>query len=101
MSIGIGRRKNTSVWYATAMRIGSRIVKAVMSGADRELDTIRFWHPVNQLPTPGIPLRLRLSNGDVINGTRPEYIERRDAQDLGYRDSKDRVLTNVREWAIR
>jgi len=59
------------------------------------------WNNALNLPSPGIPLKLRLFNGDVINGIRPSYIENRNVDDLGYRDEQDRPVLNVKEWSIR
>ena len=60
-----------------------------------------IFHPVNRLPTPGIPLLVRLDDGSVIEAIRPSYIVDRRQSDLGYRSMEGGVLLNVTEWAIK
>lgn len=59
------------------------------------------WIDVRQLPSPGIPLKLKLSTGEIIDGVRPSYIESRENDDLGYRNCEDDIVLNVVKWAIR
>lgn len=60
----------------------------------------RVWFPVRRLPTPQIPLKLKLDTGEIIDGVRPSYIASYGESDLGYRDSADNILFNVVSWAI-
>jgi len=64
------------------------------------LNNEQHWNPAAHLPTPNIPLIVRLSNGDQVNAVRPKYVTSREAGDLGYRDSDGNVLMNVKEWSI-
>lgn len=63
-------------------------------------DRKMVWHPARRLPTPRIQLKLRLDNGEIINGWRPSYIASYGEDDLGYRTANDEVLLNVLEWSI-
>ncbi len=58
------------------------------------------WHPAKKLPTPRIPLRMRLDDGSIVEGIRPSYIVKYSTDDLGYRDSFGDALMNVVEWSI-
>lgn len=60
-----------------------------------------LFHPVDHLPTPTIPLLVRLDDGQVIEAIRPGYIVDRRQLDLGYRTMDGGVLLNVTEWAIK
>lgn len=60
-----------------------------------------IFHPVDHLPTPGIPLLVRLDDGQVIEAIRPGYIVDRRQSDLGYRTMDGLVLLNVTQWAIK
>ncbi len=60
-----------------------------------------LFHPASRLPTPGIPLLVRLDDGSVIDAIRPGYIADRQRLDLGYRTMEGGVLLNVTEWAIK
>jgi hypothetical protein len=64
-------------------------------------NTTRLWHHYRVLPTPGAPLRLRLSNGEEVDGVRPSYVESRDQNDLGYEAVDGQKLIEVVEWSIR
>ena len=63
-------------------------------------DRKMVWHPARRLPTPRIPLTLRLDTGEIIEGWRPSYIASYGEHDLGYRTADDEVLLNVTEWSI-
>ena len=79
----------------------ARYVSDIILKIKNYLDDRRLvWHPVRRLPTPRIPLKLRLDTGEVIEGWRPSYIASYGEHDLGYRDSADNILLNVVEWAI-
>jgi hypothetical protein len=56
------------------------------------------WHPANTLPTPGTPLLLELTDGTVIEGTRPQCVASRNQDDLGYVDNLGKPVVVVR-WA--
>lgn len=60
-----------------------------------------LFHPADRLPTPGIPLLVRLDDGSVIEAIRPSYIADRRQSDLGYRTTDGGVLLNVTQWAIK
>ena len=60
----------------------------------------RLFHPASKLPTPGIPLIMRLDNGEEIKGVRPKYISSYNDDDKGYVDNKGHAVLNVTEWAI-
>ena len=60
-----------------------------------------LFHPADHLPTPTIPLLVRLDDGQVIEAIRPGYIADRRHSDLGYRTMDGGVLLNVTEWAIK
>ena len=60
-----------------------------------------LWHDVTRLPTPGIPLRLRLDDESELNGIRPNYVDSYNAQFKGYHDMKGNQLHNVKLWAIK
>lgn len=47
------------------------------------------WNPPTQLPTPNIPLLLKLTNNYTLKGIRPNYIASRNEGDLGYRLQSD------------
>lgn len=57
------------------------------------------WHPARHLPTPRIPLKVRLDSGEIIDAMRPGYIVKYDLDDLGYRDKEGNRVDPV-EWAI-
>ena len=59
------------------------------------------WNKALYLPSPGIPLLLKLEDGSVIEGVRPLHIVSRKEGDLGYRDSSDMPVLNVIQWSIR
>ena len=61
----------------------------------------RLWHHYRRLPTPGIPLKLRLSDGTEVDGVRPSYVESRDDDDLGYTTVDGQKAKGVLEWSIR
>lgn len=65
------------------------------------MDDIRIYHPATTLPTPGVPLKIKLSTGEVIDGVRPRYISSRSDNDLGYETHGGEKILNPREWAIR
>jgi hypothetical protein len=58
------------------------------------------WNLVRRLPTPGIPLKLRLDTGEIIDGVRPSYIASYKDDDLGYRTADGVKILNVVEWSI-
>jgi hypothetical protein len=58
------------------------------------------WNPAHRLPTPGIPLKLKLATGDIIDGIRPSYIQSYGLKDLGYKDSSGGSVQSVEFWAI-
>jgi hypothetical protein len=58
------------------------------------------WNLVRRLPTPGIPLKLRLDTGEIIDGVRPSYIASYKEDDLGYRTADGVKILNVVEWSI-
>lgn len=62
--------------------------------------TTRLWHHCRALPTPGVKLMLRLSDGEELVGVRPRYIESRDDHDLGYETLTGDRVRNVVEWSI-
>ena len=77
------------------------VVPEIIQKIENYLDSHTVtWHPVQRLPTPMIPLRLRLESGEVITGSRPSYIASYSEHDLGYRDSSGQTLFNVVEWTI-
>ena len=61
----------------------------------------RLFHPASQLPTPGIPLIMRLDTGEEVQGIRPKYIGSYSDDDKGYVDTKGKPILNVTEWAIK
>lgn len=66
----------------------------------QEVDLVTWFKPTT-LPTPGVPLLLKLNDGEVIEGIRPNYISSRTDQDQGYRDLKGNRLDKfIMEWAI-
>lgn len=67
----------------------------------RELVTVNKWNDKHNLPSPGIPLKLKLKSGEIIDGVRPSYIENRNCDDLGYRDELNNVVTDVVSWSIK
>lgn len=63
---------------------------------------IRLWHDIRQLPTPGIPLMVRIRDGREVEAVRPGYVESRDAEDLGYRTvTGEPVGADAVSWSIR
>lgn len=60
----------------------------------------RLWHHSRKLPSPGVPLLMRLSDDQVIEGVRPSYIANYDMNDLGYKDNTGCRVDPV-EWSIR
>jgi hypothetical protein len=60
-----------------------------------------IFHSVSYLPTPGIPLLVKLDDGSIVDAIRPSYITDRRQSDLGYRTPNGDVLSNVVEWAIK
>lgn len=64
-------------------------------------DELRVWHPASNLPTPGIPLVVRLDDGTEVDAIRPYYVASYSA-DPDYRTySTGNRLKNVREWSIK
>ena len=61
----------------------------------------QHMNPVEHLPTPNIPLILKLSDGTEVEGMRPKYVVSRQEGDLGYRDVDGKTLMNVISWSIR
>jgi hypothetical protein len=58
------------------------------------------WHTAAFLPTPGIPLWLKTLDGAVIKGIRPDYVESRSQDDLGYVDESGASVV-VEWWAYQ
>lgn len=78
-----------------------RYVSDIIDKIKNYLDDRKMvWHPARRLPTPRIQLKLRLDNGEIIDGWRPSYIASYGEDDLGYRTANDEVLLNVLEWSI-
>lgn len=76
-------------------------IENVMEKIKNYLDDRQMtWHPAKKLPTPRMPLRIKLDDGQVVDGIRPGYIAKYDMNDLGYRDLDGKVLMNVAEWSI-
>lgn len=100
MWIGIAREKSTEKCYAIAtacrIRIGEKACLLVKDITKMK----RLWHRSQKLPSPGVPLLMRLSDGTLIEGTRPRYIANYKEKDLGYRDSHDNRV-DPEEWSIR
>lgn len=65
------------------------------------MDQDRLFHPVNRLPTPGVPLRIKLDTGEVIDGIRPRYISSYHENDLGYETIDGEKILNAEYWAIK
>lgn len=65
------------------------------------LDDNVHWNTAAHLPTPNIPLIIKLSDGTEVIGTRPAYVVSRQEGDLGYRDVDGKTLMNVLSWSIR
>jgi hypothetical protein len=66
-----------------------------------DLNELRKWHDVKHLPTPGVPLMVKCSDGAIHEGIRPSYIRSYDDDDLGYVSMNGEKLLNVVQWAIR
>lgn len=67
----------------------------------------RLWHPVRVLPSPGVPLCIKLRDGRVVDGVRPKYITNYEASNLGYHTADGWELTtdtgtpdDAIEWSI-
>ena len=75
-------------------------IKDYLNAQRVDLLSQRVWFPFRRLPTPQIPLKLKLDTGEIIDGVRPSYIASYGESDLGYRDSADNILLNVVSWAI-
>lgn len=65
------------------------------------MDDIRIYHPATTLPTPGVPLKIKLDTGEVIDGVRPLYISSRSDDDLGYETLEGEKILRPCAWAIR
>jgi hypothetical protein len=63
--------------------------------------SIHHWNSASILPSPRIPLILKLENGNVIKGARPSYISSRDQGDLGYRDLENNPIFSVVSWQVQ
>ncbi|MDC0600091.1 hypothetical protein OAO65_02155 [Flavobacteriales bacterium] len=76
------------------------VVPEIIEKIKDYLNNEQHWNPAAHLPTPNIPLIVKLSNGEQVDAVRPKYVTSRVAGDLGYRDTNGNVLMNVKEWAI-
>jgi len=74
-------------------------VKPIMQKIQNYLN-VQHWNTAAHLPTPNIPLIIKLSDGTQVSGIRPKYVSSREQGDLGYRDMDGNVLMNVIEWTI-
>lgn len=58
------------------------------------------WHNVTRLPTPGIPLMVRLLDDTILEAIRPDYVKSY-TSDPNYRDVHDNLISNVVAWSIK
>lgn len=65
------------------------------------MDHLRKWHPVRNLAIPGMKLRVRKADGEIVDGIRPRYIGSYNNTDKGYETLEGEKITDPIEWAIK